>query len=144
MLAVDRWIKKHPEWFDRPMIEIKDGHEGWRQLIDDAFEAVDEVLSKYSGKYFRIVQVKEKFGVLRIYFRQEGRSSEVNNRLFEIMRDAEMRSQHFCEVCGAPARLGRQRGRVSVRCPSCAPDGWVPYPPAKGRQFHCPPSDRCN
>jgi hypothetical protein len=27
MLAVDRWIKKHPDWFDQPRIDIEDGHE---------------------------------------------------------------------------------------------------------------------
>jgi hypothetical protein len=36
MLAVDRWIEKHPEWFDQPRIDIEEGHEGWRQLIDNA------------------------------------------------------------------------------------------------------------
>lgn len=126
MLAVDRWIKKHPEWFDQPRIDIEDGHEGWHQLIDDAFEAVEKVLSTSSGEYFRIVQVKEKFGALRIYFREAGTPPEAIAQLSEIMRDAEARSQRICEVCGAPARFGLKRGTYSVRCEGCAPDGWKP------------------
>jgi hypothetical protein len=126
MLAVDRWIKKHPEWFDRPRIEIEEGHEGWRQLIDDAFEAVEEVLCQHSGEYFRIVQIKEKFGALTIYFREKGRPQEVSARLSEIMATARARSLHLCEICGASACLGLRRSTYSVRCMSCAPDGWKP------------------
>jgi hypothetical protein len=126
MLAVDRWIKKHPEWFDRPRIEIEQGREGWRELIDDAFEAVEEVLSQHSGGNFWIVQVKEKFGALRIYFREEGMPPEVSARLQEIMINVEARSRAICEICGAPARLGLKRSTYSVRCKACAPDGWEP------------------
>lgn len=126
MLAVDRWIEKHPEWFDCPRIEIEEGHEGWCKLIDDAFEAVEEVLSQRSGEYFRIVQIKEKFGELRIYFRQKGQHQDACDRLSEIMSNAGARSRHICEICGAPARLGLKRSTVSVRCEACAPDGWKP------------------
>jgi len=28
MLAVDRWIEKHPEWFDQPRIDIEEGMKG--------------------------------------------------------------------------------------------------------------------
>ncbi|MGJ0391157.1 MAG: hypothetical protein ACR650_00100 [Methylocystis sp.] len=136
MLAVDRWIKKHPEWFDHPRIEIEEGHEGWRQLIDDAFEAVEEVLSQHSGVYFRIVQIKEKFGGLRIYFREEGRPQEASARLGEIMTDAEARSRDICEICGAPACLGLKRSTYSVRCETCAPDGWKPVEISGERPEH--------
>lgn len=126
MLAIDSWIKKHPEWFDRPRIEIEEGHEGWRQLIDDAFEAVEEILFQHSGEYFWIVQVKEKFGGLRIYFREAGRPQEASTRLSEIMTDAEARSRYICEICGTSARVGLKDSTYSVRCSSCAPDGWKP------------------
>ncbi len=126
MLAVDRWIEKHPKWFDRTRIDIEDGHEGWRRLIDTAFSSVEQILLDYPRASFRIVQVKEKFGALRIYFREEGFPAEVSARLHEIMQAANDQSSYVCEICGASARLGKQRGCVSVRCPSCAPDGWVP------------------
>ena len=77
MLAVDRWIEKHPEWFDQPRIDIEEGHEGWRQLIDNAFSLAEQILSDDAGASFRIVQVKEKFGALRIYFREKGLPTEV-------------------------------------------------------------------
>jgi hypothetical protein len=124
MLAVERWIKKHPEWFDQTRVEIEEGHEGWRQLIDDALEAVEKVLFTYPDKYFRIVQVKEKFGGLRIYFRVNGLPLEASVRLSEIMTNAGARSQNICEIYGASARLGLNCTIYSVRCEACAPDGW--------------------
>jgi hypothetical protein len=126
MLAVDRWIEKHPEWFDQPRIDIEEGHEGWRDLIDNAFSLAEQILSDHSGASFRIVQVKEKFGALTIYFRQKGLPTEVWDRLSEIMQAARSQSLYVCEICGASARLGNRRGCYSVRCMSCAPDGWVP------------------
>ena len=126
MLAVDRWIKKHPNRFDQPRIDIEDGHEGWRRLIDNAFRAAEQILSDHAGASFRIVQVKEKFGALTIYFRENGLSTDVSDRLHEILQTARSQSLHVCEICGASARLGNRRGCYSVRCPSCAPDGWVP------------------
>lgn len=126
MLAVDRWIEKHPEWFDEPRIDIEDGHEGWRHLIDNAFSSAEQILLDYPWASFRIVQVKEKFGSLRIYFREEGLPVEVSAQLLEVMQAANAQSSSVCETCGASARLGNRRGRYSVRCPSCAPDGWVP------------------
>ncbi len=126
MLAVDRWIEKRPKWFDRPRIDIEEGHEGWRHLIDNAFGSAEQILLDYPRASFRIVQVKEKFGALRIYFREEGLPAEVSARLREIMQAANDQSGYVCEICGASARLGKRRGCVSVRCPSCALEGWVP------------------
>jgi hypothetical protein len=126
MLAVDRWIEKRPEWFDQPRIDIEDVHEGWGQLIDNAFRSAEQILSVYRGASFRIVQVKEKLGALTIYFRQEGLPIEVSDRLSEIMQAARKQSLCVCEICGASARLGNTPGCISVRCTSCAPDGWMP------------------
>jgi len=126
MLAVDRWIERRPDWFDQPRIDIEEGHEGWRQLIDNAFRSAEQILSDYPGASFRIVQVKEKFGALRVYFREEGLPAEISARLREIMQSANDQSSYVCEICGASARLGSTPGCISVRCPSCAPDGWVP------------------
>jgi len=126
MLAVDRWIEKRPEWFDQPRIDIQEGHEGWRQLIDNAFRSAEQILSDYRDAPFRIVQVKEKLGTLTIYFRQEGLPTEVSDRLSEIMQAARKQSLYVCEICGASARLGSTPGCISVRCASCAPVGWVP------------------
>lgn len=126
MLSMDRWVKKHPEWFEHSRIEIEKGHEGWRQLIDNAFTAAEHILSEYPFVQFRIVQVKEKLGTLRVYFRGEGLPAEILTQLWDIMQAATNKSSSVCEICGAPARLGKRHGRVMVRCQSCAPNGWVP------------------
>jgi hypothetical protein len=126
MLAVDRWMVKHPNWFNQPRIDIEEGHERWCQLIDNAFSSAEQILLDYPCASFRIVQVKEKFGALRIYFREKGLPAEVSARLREIMQAANDQSSYVCEIFGESARLGQRPGCFSVRCPSCAPNGWVP------------------
>lgn len=63
---------------------------GWAGLVRQAFEALPEGLM--------IVQVKEKFGSLRIYF-------EPNERAYEDLIDQlAAESLTICEVCGGPGR----------------------------------------
>jgi hypothetical protein len=126
MLAINAWITRHPAWFERSRIDIEDGHEGWRQLIDDAFTSAEKIVSDRPGAIIEITQVKEKLGALIIYFRQEGLPSDASIRLREIMHAARARSLHVCEICGAQAHLGGLDSCLSVRCPLCAPAGWVP------------------
>jgi len=59
------------------------------------------------------VQIKQKFGELRIYL------SDYSGGLEEITEAATMKSKTVCEVCGAP---GIQRGKdlVFTLCDSCA------------------------
>jgi hypothetical protein len=116
-------VERHPEWFDQPRIDIEDGHEGWGQLIDNAFRSAEQILSDYRDAPFRIVQVKEKLGALTIYFHAEGLPTEVSDRLSETMQAARKQSLYVCEICGASACLGNTPGCISVRCPSCAVKG---------------------
>lgn len=64
--------------------------EGWADLVRRAFEALPEG--------HMILQVKEKFGSLRIYF-------EPNERAYEDLIDQlAAESLAICEVCGGPGR----------------------------------------
>jgi hypothetical protein len=128
MLIIEKWIARHPEWFEQTRIDIEPGHEGWSQLIDEVFAAAEQILSDHSGVSFGIAQVKPKLGALRIYFRQEGLPAEISDRLYEIKRAAEDRSLAVCEICGAPAHLGWRNSWLSVRCDACAPAGWMSGP----------------
>jgi hypothetical protein len=126
MMIVDKWIAKHPEWFERYVVDIEQGHEGWTQLIDDTFLAVEQLLLAAPAASFDIRQVKEKLGALRIYFREQGLPAEITVRLSEAFSEAEARSLRVCEICGAPGCLGATHSRLSVRCAACAPAGWTP------------------
>lgn len=68
---------------------------GWAELVRRAFEALPEGHT--------IVQVKEKFGSLRIYF-------EPNQRAYEDLLDQlASESLAICEVCGNSGRLRTDR-----------------------------------
>jgi hypothetical protein len=68
---------------------------GWADLVRRAFEALPE------GQM--IVQVKEKFGSLRIYF-------EPNQTAYqELLDELAATSLTTCEVCGGSGRLRKDR-----------------------------------
>ena len=81
---------------------------GWLGLLDDFFAVVDRVLP--TDVPFQLLQVKEKFGGLRIYYHIDGVVPDaVSNEIRDALVRADARSEHTCEVCGkrgSPHRLG--------------------------------------
>jgi hypothetical protein len=65
------------------------------------------------GRTFRPVQIKEKFGGLRVYL--NGETPEMTAAIIE----AERKSFETCEQCGAPGKL-RRGGWISTLCDICA------------------------
>ncbi len=80
--------------------------EGWYSIIDDALEALESVGS------VEVMQIKEKYGSLRIYL---GPALEEH---FEIVDAAECLSTSTCEVCGEPGKMNHGPW-FSVRCDKC-------------------------
>lgn len=81
--------------------------DGWYHIIEKALHQLsmldDETL---------ILQVKEKYGTLRIYL--SGFSDEAE----KIVNDAENLSSYTCEKCGKVGKLNTD-GWYSVRCEEC-------------------------
>ena len=77
--------------------------EGWASLIKLAFEKLPEGI--------KIVQVKEKYGGLRIYTDYGG-----NNAFTALIHDLERRSVTICEVCGKPAKIDTSRYWLKTLC----------------------------
>src|ERR1700722_17122071 len=125
MSAINRWIEKHPEWFQGSRIDIDDGRKGWDRLLDTAFNSVEQALVGHRDPSFRITHVKENLGTLTIYFYESALPIEVSNSLRHIMQVSRYQSLFVCEICGSLAHLLDQGGRFSVRCSSCAPHGWT-------------------
>jgi uncharacterized protein with HEPN domain len=88
-----------------------------------------------------VIQVKEKFGLLRVYLRADNRRStrghltapasgspllsvhfspEMSGRLDAAMARAVEESRRTCEVCGKPGKLAERSRWLSVRCRPCA------------------------
>lgn len=80
-------------------------YDGWVPLCAETFRKIVE-LYKENGidlSRFCVLQVKEKFGGLRIY--TTGPPQQVWTYVGRIIADAEKRSFEICEMCGAPGIL---------------------------------------
>lgn len=72
--------------------------EGWWPIIEEICDYVDRVNVTVKGlEDFKILQVKEKFGGLRIYYLGG------DETLRGMINMAEIMSFHICEVCGDKA-----------------------------------------
>jgi hypothetical protein len=97
--------------------------EGWYDLIDRMLNKLEPIAIASNKKYknthecsFVLSQVKEKFGILRVY------TSYHEDDARDVISDAEIESGKICEVCGKPGRIVG-KGWWSTRCMECSPDG---------------------
>ncbi len=88
-------LKKYEKRFQGPRyIETQ---EGWAPLIDAFLTELDAL---ESDKDITIFSIKEKFGLMRIYF-NEGTTDEAE----ALIEKYEKMSAITCEVCGKPGKL---------------------------------------
>jgi len=97
-------------------------HDGWFNILFEALEDMEEAarLSLHMSPRrraviqddCRVVQIKEKFGTLRIY------TSGVMDVFTPIIERAEERSSQECEFCGAVGKL-RDGPWTKCRCDAC-------------------------
>jgi hypothetical protein len=81
---------------------------GWKQIVEDLCSKLDAARLPA----LRVIQVKEKFGNLRIYL-QGG-----NDQVSTLVEEAEALCARTCESCGAPGTK-RQDDRISTLCDYC-------------------------
>ena len=89
--------------------------DGWEPIIREACAKLD-VVRRDRNATLRFVQIKEKFGSLRLYM--TGYDDEVER----IIMDAEENSERTCEDCGAPGMI-REGGWLRCQCDDCAMEG---------------------
>ena len=76
---------------------------GWSSLIEP-------IIQQASIEGGTILQIKAKFGRLRIYI--EGGSA----LLYKMLDEAEIRSGDICEICGADGCIVNLSGWLKTRC----------------------------
>ena len=106
---------------------------GWHPLLRDFFAAVRSVVPEgQEAAAWRLLQVKEKFGGLRVYY-----ALDLEQQADETIREAYMRAsdeaERTCDICGQPGRLLNRRGRWMTRCLEHA-EGGVPVPHAPSHE----------
>lgn len=81
---------------------------GWSELLD---ELDAELYAAYPE--YKTLQVKEKFGLLRVYLEDPFRED-----LYRIIGKYEQESSITCQECGQPGTI-RSPGWIRVHCDSC-------------------------
>jgi len=118
--AKDNWQKALMQCF--PHLFGRGGYptvgRGWLDVLDRALGRIDTVVAfEGAGSWIRIVQIKQKFGTIRIYFEHNRDfSAEGLAVIGEVIELAEARSACTCEECGARGRLYVRDGWVASRC----------------------------
>lgn len=110
------FIKPDPTLQNNLMAFGYDCGKGWHPLIEQLFDKIQLLLETTSSEYkdnFQIMQVKEKFGTLRVYV--SGGSEEIYNLLDEY----EALSAYICEKCGEYGNLIEINGWWSTLCNKC-------------------------
>lgn len=102
--------------YDYEFTELDDMPEGWRIAFGDQLleELKDELVKANYLNDYRITQIKEKYGMLRIY---DAGCTEKWYR--EILPKYVELSKHTCILCGEPAQW-ISRGWISPYCDKCA------------------------
>jgi hypothetical protein len=104
---------------------------GWRDTLERLLGRLDTVVAfEGAGAWIRIVQIKEKFGTLRVHFTSSPGFSPAGLMVADAMIGlAEARSACTCEECGAIGRLHNRGGWMTTRCDDHAEGDPVPARP---------------
>ena len=86
---------------------------GWYPILWELFTAIERELGPEPGD-FLVVQVKEKFGRLRVYVEPSCPAVE------ELIRAAKEKARRTCERCGQPGVLREDRSWWRTLCEGCA------------------------
>jgi len=96
---------KYPDVFKQRMASFGCG-EGWRGLVD-------RLVQKAFDENFCILQVKEKFGLLRIYV------TLYTEELSAFIQDLENESSKICEECGSTDGVTTMGDWLKTYCKKC-------------------------
>jgi hypothetical protein len=88
---------------------------GWDTIICNLCDALVRVVRPENQ--FRFLQIKEKFGGLRVYTSYADTTLEQDHAITRAVDEAERASWHTCEVCGAPGESVSYRGYARTLCP---------------------------
>jgi hypothetical protein len=96
---------------------------GWNENI---YNCLKEIAKIDKDKYVKIIQIKEKFGWLRIYHEFDDMDSEqknsikIHDKINKIVNKYEEKTLHICEVDGDRGNLHRKGYWYKTLCKECA------------------------
>jgi hypothetical protein len=88
---------------------------GWRAVLEEMHLRLTAL-----DRAYRLAQVKEKFGVLRVYLAGQGHDPTTRSALVGVIAEYEERSSQVCQQCGAPGQSTVDpRGAIATLCDRC-------------------------
>ena len=84
--------------------------DGWFEVLDRLFR---KLVSFEGSEDFEVLQVKEKFGGLRVY------GMGFTDEAYDLIEEAEFESEETCEVCGNPGEVRNRGSWLLTRCDEC-------------------------
>lgn len=125
MTAGKSWLEEYPwsrydeqeSWFES---FIKD-FPGWRDITIQFCDSVNKLIEQEpeAGKELTILQLKEKFGGVRVYFGPMECSYRFHSELNSLVNLYEMSSYATCTHCGKDADIVYIGGYAAALCPTC-------------------------
>jgi hypothetical protein len=86
--------------------------DGWYEILEELCEKIANIPG------FKFAQVKEKFGMLTVYY--DGPDSKEDRKIVRAAIDeAENKSCNTCEGCGERGKLEKRGGWLSTECNKC-------------------------
>ena len=98
--------------------------DGWYELLKEMFkEIVDRYKLAGLAVDLEVLQIKEKFAELRVYYSFKQGDSPVNqelrNDIDKIIEAYENKSNKVCEICGAEGGLKKKGYLMKTLCDQC-------------------------
>jgi hypothetical protein len=90
--------------------------DGWREIIETMSSRIAEAVAECQSSEMTIIQIKQKFGGLRVYTESRGLPREVLGKVCDAIDLAEARADCTCESCGAAGMLHEHAGWLTTRC----------------------------
>lgn len=87
--------------------------DGWYDLLDRTFK---KIIDNDPAREIVLMQVKEKFGELRIYLYCP---TGIQSKIYEILGKAELESRTICENCGSIENIKSNGSWIKYLCKDC-------------------------
>lgn len=100
-----------------------DHGDGWYRIIEEICSKIEGI---GAGDQVEFLQIKQKFGVLRIYFTFLGDDDKVYSKVSSIISDGEKISGKVCESCGDWGTERTPSGWIKVLCDKCYEERYKP------------------
>ena len=93
-------------------------NKGWNTLLFMLCYEIEKYLSLHNVEGFKVLEVKQKYGMLVVYYTYYGYGNKYNE-LDILISEMEQKSKTICEFCGSEGVQISLNGWIYILCGSC-------------------------